>query len=208
MKINKHLDYQKEVWATDTITGIEKLVLLAIAGHFNWTNKQEAFPSNELIAKETMLGIRTVIRAKNALVKKGWLISERRFNKSNFYTPTIPNSATLAPLESNSATQTPQGCHSDMSGGVTEYKLIDKGIDNLIDNNNGSAVKESEVISQEEELFIPLDFLEEELLETRSKIPSEYLYLLSSDYTFNHVRQAIQGNPDLRQIIFDKKLGK
>jgi hypothetical protein len=234
MKINKHLDYQKEVWATDTITGIEKLVLLAIADHFNWTNKQEAYPSNELLTQKTMLGIRTVIRAKNALVKKGWLISERRFNKSNFYTPTIPsdtmshdtmslpisqseishnetsNSATLAPLESDSATQTPQGCHSDMSGGVTEYKLIDNGIDYLIDNNSSFAAWESEVISQEEENSFSDVIEEKELLETRgTSIPLDNLLNISkyldSNLSLSDIKEEVNDKDTFFLIVKERK---
>lgn len=65
----------------------EKLVLMALVKYAGKTNK--CFPSNSKIAETTGLSIRTITRATNALVVKGYIIKEARKvkkeNTSNLY---------------------------------------------------------------------------------------------------------------------------
>jgi hypothetical protein len=219
MIITNPFDYTNAVSDTEDLTMSEKMVALTIARHFNWSEQNPAFPTNETIAKKAGCNPRTVIRAKATLIEKGWLSSKRRFNKSNYYTPSIPSANTALPISQSETSTSDTMSHDTMSlpirhdvtsRGDTEYTLTNKITNNLTDNISSFAAWESEVISQEEENSFLDVIQEEELLETRgtSSIPLDYLYLLSSDYTFNDVRQATQGNPDLRQIIFDRKLGK
>jgi DNA-binding transcriptional MocR family regulator len=92
-------DYQRALFASE-LTANARLTGCVIGSHFNWKTWEYSFPSNRTIAKETGLSIRTVVRAKNELVSKGHLVSVRRFNDSNTYTPLIPY-----PSDTQSTTQ-------------------------------------------------------------------------------------------------------
>jgi hypothetical protein len=64
-----------------------KIVALIIASYYNWTDKKAAYPSNKIIAKNTGLSIRSVIRAKEELVTHGHLVSHRQWNSATQYIP-------------------------------------------------------------------------------------------------------------------------
>jgi DNA-binding transcriptional MocR family regulator len=82
-------DYQRALFASELTTNA-RITGCVIGSHFNWKTWEYSFPSNKTIAKETGLSIRSVVRAKNELVSKGHLVSVRRFNDSNTYTPLCP----------------------------------------------------------------------------------------------------------------------
>jgi len=82
-------EYQDAILASH-LSANAKLTALAISYHYNWKQAKASFPSNRLIADRTSLSIRSVIRAKNELVSSGFLISDRRYNKSNTYVPVSP----------------------------------------------------------------------------------------------------------------------
>ena len=187
MIITNPFDYTNAVSDTEDLSMSEKMVALTIARHFNWSEQNPAFPTNETIAKKAGCNPRTVIRAKATLIEKGWLSSKRRFNKSNYYTPSIPSDTMSLPIR-----------HDVTSRGDTEYTLTNKITNNLTDNISSSAAWESEDISSQEE--------EKVLLETRgtSSIPLDYLKYLSLDYTFNDVRHLVE-DPTLRKAILDKR---
>jgi hypothetical protein len=83
-------DYQRALFASELTTNA-RITGCVIGSHFNWKTWDYSFPSNRTIAKETGLSIRSVVRAKNELVSTGHLVSVRRFNNSNTYTPLIPS---------------------------------------------------------------------------------------------------------------------
>jgi DNA-binding transcriptional MocR family regulator len=82
-------DYQRALFASELTTNA-RITGCVIGSHFNWKTWDYSFPSNRTIAKETGLSIRSVVRAKNELVSTGHLVSVRRFNNSNTYTPLVP----------------------------------------------------------------------------------------------------------------------
>lgn len=82
-------EYQDAILASK-LSANAKLTALAISYHYNWKEAKASFPSNKLISQRTSLSIRSVIRAKNELVRTGFLYSERRFNKSSIYVPVSP----------------------------------------------------------------------------------------------------------------------
>lgn len=82
-------DYQRALFASE-LTTTARITGCVIGSHFNWKTWEYSFPSNKTIAKETGLSIRSVVRAKNELVANGYLVSVRRFNDSNTYTPLCP----------------------------------------------------------------------------------------------------------------------
>jgi DNA-binding transcriptional MocR family regulator len=70
----------------------ERLVAIMIASHYDFTKKDPAFPSNKLLAKETGLSIRSIVRAKNVLTERHYLLSQRQYNNANLYIPVDPES--------------------------------------------------------------------------------------------------------------------
>jgi len=100
-------DYQRALFASE-LTANARLTGCVIGSHFNWKTWDYSFPSNKTIAKETGLSIRSVVRAKNELVSKGHLVSVRRFNDSNTYTPLCPY-----PSDTQSITQGTVGTLKD-----------------------------------------------------------------------------------------------
>ena len=96
-------DYQRALFASELTTNA-RITGCVIGSHFNWKTWEYSFPSNKTIAKETGLSIRSVVRAKNELVSTGHLVSVRRYNDSNTYTPLCPQ-----PLDTQSTTQGTSG---------------------------------------------------------------------------------------------------
>jgi DNA-binding transcriptional MocR family regulator len=84
-------DYQRALFASE-LTANERLTACVIGSHYNWKTKEESFPSNRTIARESGLSIRSVIRSKNNLVSQGYLVSQRRYDMSNTYIPCVPQS--------------------------------------------------------------------------------------------------------------------
>lgn len=83
------LDYHEAVFASE-LTSNARLTALAIAKYYNWKEGQDCWPSNKTLASVTGLSIRSIIRAKNELVNNGYLVSQRRYDMSNMYTPCVP----------------------------------------------------------------------------------------------------------------------
>jgi len=85
----KVIDYHEAIFASE-LTSNAKLTALAISKYYNWKENKSCWPSNKTLAKATSLSIRSIVRAKNELVKSGYLVSHRRFNDSNVYKTTTP----------------------------------------------------------------------------------------------------------------------
>lgn len=147
MKQSSPFDYRNAVVDSTELTMPEVAVALTLDRFRNWETKQ-LFPSNEVIAQGAGCSVRTVITAKNGLIKKGWLISKRNYDKSNNYELVIP-SASAAPSASPSLP-----IRSTFTSLVQELPTNIE--DNIEETNNISseAAKVSEVVNQEE---LPFD---------------------------------------------------
>ena len=134
-------DYQRALFASELTTNA-RITGCVIGSHFNWKTWDYSFPSNRTIAKETGLSIRSVVRAKNELVSTGHLVSVRRFNNSNTYTPLCPQ-----PLDTQSTSQ-----------GTTDH-LKDTLKDTLIDtkqSSNEDLVMINKIIPKDVSDYLPL----------------------------------------------------
>jgi DNA-binding transcriptional MocR family regulator len=131
-------DYQRALFASELTTNA-RITGCVIGSHFNWKTWDYSFPSNKTIAKETGLSIRSVVRAKNELVSTGHLVSVRRYNDSNTYTPLCPQ-----PLDTQSTTQGTSG------------QLIDTLKDTLIDTKEETSneVLDFNIINQEKKEWL------------------------------------------------------
>lgn len=90
-------DYQRALFASN-LKANDILVGCVIGSHYNWKTNEPSFPSNSTIARESHLSIRTVIRSKNNLVSQGYLVSNRRYDMSNTYIPSVPQSHDGCPV--------------------------------------------------------------------------------------------------------------
>jgi DNA-binding transcriptional MocR family regulator len=99
----KQFDFQKAVMASN-LDSTCKWLFVVIGSHVKWPSGEAAFPSIATLAKESGLSKATIHRAKLRLIEQGYLVSNRRFNKSNTYTVHIP---TVSERDMGSLTVTP-----------------------------------------------------------------------------------------------------
>lgn len=123
-----NFDYNRTIFSS-TLSTNAKITGLAIAIHYNWKTREESYPSIKTLTRETGLSKASIHRAKIELISQGYLVSQRRFNKSNLYLPQIPGSLSLIHTQSH-----------------TE-ELKDNIKDNLKDNNNTKSSEDSLVTS-------------------------------------------------------------
>jgi DNA-binding transcriptional MocR family regulator len=86
------LSYIRAIRSSDLKT-TQKITAIMIASHYDFTKGDPAFPSNKLLAKETGLGISTVVKAKKVLSERGYLCSKMQWDNSCLYTPMLPDSS-------------------------------------------------------------------------------------------------------------------
>lgn len=84
-----YMSYIRMIRSSD-LTANERLVAIMIASHYDFTKGDPAFPSNKVLAKETGLSIRSVVRAKNVLTDRHYLVSQRQYNNASMYIPIDP----------------------------------------------------------------------------------------------------------------------
>jgi hypothetical protein len=90
---DKYFAYAEAVFNSD-LSSHSKIILLAVADHYNWTKNTPAYPSFPTLAKKTSLSINTVRSHVKALNESGWLqfagfkIIENI--KLNQWKPTVP----------------------------------------------------------------------------------------------------------------------
>jgi DNA-binding transcriptional MocR family regulator len=97
--MNYH-EYRDAIFASD-LTAPQKLLALAISYHYNWKNQEPAYPSNKTLARETGLAVSTIVKAKRTLIKRGFILSQQRFNNSSEYTCNIPYHLVCSQIEPN-----------------------------------------------------------------------------------------------------------
>jgi hypothetical protein len=120
--INKILESPQptEPGAKDGLTFKGRLVGIAIAKHFRWADLNPAFPTRQTLAAETGLSLSSVDRGKEELVELGWLTWQRRFDSSNLYVPSIPESRHTDDIDTPGVTQTLPKKKSKKAGSVRE----------------------------------------------------------------------------------------
>jgi hypothetical protein len=74
-----------------------KITAIMIASHYDFSKGDPAWPSNNTLARETGLSVRSVIRAKNILSDRQYLVSHRQYNSVCEYIPCVPQSAPPCP---------------------------------------------------------------------------------------------------------------
>lgn len=113
----KPWEYQEAIYASN-LSSKAKLVGLAISYYYNWKDATASFPSMDTLAERTSLSVKSVQRAKKELVTQSFLTEKRRFNQSNTYIVSVP--------------QTPQ-CGQD-DGSMRSEGLTNNELNNEINN--------------------------------------------------------------------------
>ena len=90
-----YMSYIRAIRSSDLKT-TQRITAIMIASHYDFTKGDPAFPSNKLLAKETGLGISTIVKAKKVLCERGYLFSEMQWDNSCLYTPMLPDSEAYA----------------------------------------------------------------------------------------------------------------
>jgi DNA-binding transcriptional MocR family regulator len=93
-----YMSYIRAIRSAD-LTAPQKITAIMIASHYDFTKGDPAFPSNKLLAKETGLGVSTVVKAKRVLSDRGYLCSKMQWDNSCLYTPLLPENRPSAPIE-------------------------------------------------------------------------------------------------------------
>lgn len=115
-----NFEYNKAIAASQTLTTNEAILAYSIGNYYNWQTGEAAFPTEETLAKDCKMSVRSVRRALSGLVNKDYMSYTRQYNKPNKYIPVLP-------MRSHSP------INEDTSG-----LLKDKGKDNIKDNNKSS----------------------------------------------------------------------
>jgi DNA-binding transcriptional MocR family regulator len=156
-----YLKFIREVRSSNLPTS-EKLVIIMIASHFDFTKGEPAYPSNKTLSDETGLSVRSVVRAKNTLVETGWLVSQRQYNNVCLYIPMVPKSIPYGqerplPIDTNDNINT----HINTQLNTHRNTNINKNV------SNETLVSSINIIPEEVEdiTMIPLDTNEDRLAE-------------------------------------------
>lgn len=85
-----NFEYNKGIATSDTLTTNEAILAYSIGNYYNWQTGDAAFPTEETLAKDCKMSIRSVRRALSGLVNKGYMTYIRQYNKPNKYVPVLP----------------------------------------------------------------------------------------------------------------------
>lgn len=85
-----NFEYNKAIAASQILTTNEAILAYSIANYYNWQTKEAAFPTEETLAKDCKMSVRSVRRALSGLVSKGYMTYTRQYNKPNKYVPVLP----------------------------------------------------------------------------------------------------------------------
>ena len=92
-KKDRYFAYVEAVFASE-LSAHSKIILLAIADHYNWTTNSPAYPSFPTLAQKTSLHLNTVRNHVKALHEKGWLefqgLKKLENITVNMWKPTVP----------------------------------------------------------------------------------------------------------------------
>lgn len=84
-----NFEYNKAIAASDILTTNEAILAYSIGNYYNWQTNEPAFPTEETLAKDCKMSVRSVRRALKGLVDKGFMTYKRQYNKPNLYTPVL-----------------------------------------------------------------------------------------------------------------------
>jgi len=93
-----YMSYIRAIRSSD-LTSVQKITAIMIASHYDFSKGDPAFPTNKLLAKETGLGVSTLVKAKKVLSERGYLYSQMRWDNSCIYKPTLPGIIDSSPRE-------------------------------------------------------------------------------------------------------------
>lgn len=153
-----NFEYNKGIAASDTLTTNEAILAYSIANYYNWQTEEAAFPTEETLAKDCKMSVRSVRRALSGLVNKGYMTYTRQYNKPNKYVPVLP-------MRSHSP------INEDTSG-----LLKDKGKDKEKITNKSSSEDlyiDSKTKEAKEDINISLDTTEYPLAKIKEIPPAE-----------------------------------
>ena len=188
MGIMKQLDFQRAVMASD-LNSTCKWLFIVIGSHVKWPSGEAAFPSISTLAKESGLSKATIHRAKLILIEEGYLVSTRRYNKSNTYTVHIPvvserdmGSLTMRPDSINMrpgslTVRASMSQNEELTGNLTGKRtdnLTDKITDKKINNSFSKELLVSSKIKEIQEGLIWEDTISDNpsLAEVKAIAPS------------------------------------
>ena len=144
-----YMSYIRAIRSSD-LPSHAKLTALMIASHYDFSKGDAAWPSNNTLAKETGLSVRTVIRAKNVLSDRQYLVSRRQYNNVCLYIPNVPMAEGLCHdgnlnTHINTQLNTNINTHINQTSFDNSFNLIDTG--DVIDLSSetiatGTALKE------------------------------------------------------------------
>ena len=144
-----YMSYIRAIRSSD-LPSHAKLTAIMIASHYDFSKGDAAWPSNNTLARETGLSVRTVIRAKNVLSDRQYLVSHRQYNNACLYIPNVPmaqGSCQNGNLNThiNTHINTQVNTHINQTSFDNSFNLIDTG--DVIDLSSetiatGSALKE------------------------------------------------------------------
>jgi hypothetical protein len=86
-----YMSYIRAIRSSD-LTTAQKITAIMIASHYDFSKGDPAFPSNKLLAKETGLSVRSIVRAKKVLSERHYLMTQRQYNNANLSIPMDPMS--------------------------------------------------------------------------------------------------------------------
>ena len=85
-----NFEYNKGIAASESLLTIEAILAYSIGNYYNWQTGEPARPSEDTLAKDCKMSVRSVRRALSGLVNKGYMTYTRQYNKPNLYTPVLP----------------------------------------------------------------------------------------------------------------------
>ena len=84
-----NFEYNKAIAASNILTTNEAILAYSIGNYYNWQTGEAAFPTEETLAKDCKMSVRSVRRALSGLVNKGYMTYTRQYNKPNKYVPVL-----------------------------------------------------------------------------------------------------------------------
>jgi hypothetical protein len=86
-----YMSYIRAIRSSDLPTNA-KLLAIMIASHYDFTKGDATWPSNNTLARETGLSVRSITRARRLLTERLYLSSQRQYNNVTLSIPMVPES--------------------------------------------------------------------------------------------------------------------
>jgi hypothetical protein len=127
-----YYEYIRAIRASD-LNYMEKLVAIILASYYDFKKQEPCWPTNKTLAEATGLSVSSVVRAKMALSRGGYLLVIRQWNSSCRYVPMIPQTAGPSPIEQlnthiNTHINTNRNIHINNDESSNEDSYVDSNI--------------------------------------------------------------------------------